>query len=105
MAETQALSESVRVNYFNTTHYISVYVGCTTFNAVMKPDKKNKKEFKNFYDDLPACATDCKDMKETLQCYQFNRKEHTYDMKNPSSMLYLRTMAKIKMLRLRTQEY
>ena len=77
-------NETKRLNYFNATHYISVYIGCTVFNAVMRVNKKDKKKIESFYKDLPACETDCLNMKDTLKRFQFTDPNHTYDLKDPT---------------------
>ena len=96
MATVLNQSESLRTRYFNVTHYISAYFGCSIYDAVWRIDKNNKKKIKQFYGNLPACKKDCEDMKYALKRFQFTDPDHTYDLINPKAMECARAISKIK---------
>ena len=95
MATPLNSNESLKVHYFNATHYISVYLGNSIFNAVWKVDEKDK-TIKQFYADLPACEQDVKDMEDCLKRFQFTKPMHTHKCKNPKRMDFLKVLAQIK---------
>lgn len=48
----------------------------------LKPQKLDV--FLQYYDDLPACDSDCEKLKGVFSRYGFNKPDHIYDLKNPT---------------------
>ena len=96
MAEPLSLIESLRTRYFDVTHYVGVYLGCSVYDAVWRINKKNERNITKFYKDLPACEDDCRNMKTALKCFQFKKPEHTFDLESPTTKDYLYSIFKIK---------